>query len=299
MDTIIQTLQNEIRKLPLENGCNQTGISCVTVYRFTEEKVQMPLTPTPYLYIVLEGMLRLHTPSGIMDYMAGQYSISKIDTPFMGTVLNFSEQQDFLALSIEFTVNDVITTVLSLDNDLTEKIMNEQLESQKMAMSDEAVIESVYKLFSGIHRAIPSEFMRKNILREIIYDILCGSCGRQFIQSIVNTRQADEIYEANSWIKENFRDSFTVETLAEQRNMSVSLFHQKFKSAVGMGPLQCQKRLRLTEARRLMLDDNKNVTETSVEVGYESVSQFIRDYRKMFGAAPKEDILNIQKHLEK
>lgn len=142
METIIQTLRNEIRKLPLVNDCNQTGISCVTVYRFAEEKVQMPLAANPYLYIVLDGMLRLHTPSGIMDYMAGQDSVSKIDTPLMGTILNFSEQQDFLVLAIEFTVNDVITTVLSLDNDLTEKIMNEQLENQKMAMSDEAVIES-------------------------------------------------------------------------------------------------------------------------------------------------------------
>lgn len=298
METIIQTIRNEIRKLPLENGCNSTDTSCVTVYRFTEEKIQMPLVENPYLYIVLDGMLRLYTPSGILDYIAGQYSVSKIDTPLMGTVLNLSGQQDFLALAIELTVNDVITTVLSLDNDLTERIMSEQLESQMMAMSDEAVIESVYKLFSGINKAIPSEFMRKNILREIIYYILCGSCGKQFIQSIVNIQQADEIYEANSWIKENFRSSFTVENLAEQRNMSVSLFHQKFKSAVGMGPLQCQKRLRLTEARRLMLDDNKNVTEASIEVGYESVSQFIRDYRKMFGFAPKEDILNIQKHLK-
>ena len=61
-----------------------------------------------------------------------------------------------------------------------------------------------------------------------------------------------------------------------------------------MGPLQCQKRLRLTEARRLMLDDSRNVTEASLEVGYESVSQFIRDYQKMFGAAPKEDILRFK-----
>lgn len=90
-----------------------------------------------------------------------------------------------------------------------------------------------------------------------------------------------------------------MEDLAEQRNMSVSLFHQKFKSAVGMGPLQCQKRLRLTEARRLMLDEHKNVTEASVEVGYESLSQFIRDYRKMFGAPPREDVLNLQKGLKK
>lgn len=171
MNTIIQTLRNEIRKYTLENGFNQTGISAVTVYRFTEEKVQMPLLQNPYVYIVLDGMIRLYTPSGILDYMAGQYSVSKIDTPLMETVLNFSEQQDFLSLSIELTVNDVIMTVLSLDNDLTEKIMNEQLEGQKMALSDKAVIEAVYKLFSGTYKAMPSEFMRKNIFREMIFII--------------------------------------------------------------------------------------------------------------------------------
>lgn len=134
-------------------------------------------------------------------------------------------------------------------------------------------------------------------MREIIYHILCGSCGKRFLQSVADIGQADKIYEANSWIKENFRDSFTVEALAEQWNMSVSLFHQRFKNAVGMGPLQCQKRLRLTEARRLMLDDRKNVTEAALEVGYESVSQFVRDYKKMFGLAPKEDILSIRRYL--
>lgn len=81
--------------------------------------------------------------------------------------------------------------------------------------------------------------------------------------------------------------------------MSVSLFHQKFKSAVGMGPLQYQERLRLTEARRLMLEEKKNVTEASMEVGYESLFQFTRDYRKMFGTPPKEDILNIRNRLKK
>ena len=81
--------------------------------------------------------------------------------------------------------------------------------------------------------------------------------------------------------------------------MSVSQFYQKFKSAVGMGPMQCQKRLRLTEARRLMLDEGRNVTEASAEVGYESLSQFIRDYRRMFGSAPKEDVLSLRRRLEK
>lgn len=188
-----------------------------------------------------------------MDYMLGQYSISKIDTPLLGKVLTFSRQQDFLALAVEFIPND---------------------EEEEMFILDDEVIKAIFRIFSVMNKALPSKFIIKNIMREVIYYILCGSCNKQFLQNIVNIVQADKIYKANSWIKENFRNSFTVENLAEQRNMSVSLFHQRFKSAVGMGPLQCQKRLRLTEARRLMLDENKNVTEASVDVGYESVSQF-------------------------
>lgn len=296
---MLKQLQEEIRADSLNEGGNRTEISDVTVYLFTEENIPMPESENPYVYIVLDGALRLYTPSGIMDYMSGQYSVSKIDTPLSGTVLAFSEHNDFLAVSVELTVNDIITTILNLDNDLTEKIMNGKLENSVMSMSDRQVIISACRLFSGINKALPSEFIRKNIIHEMIYFILCGSCGKQFIQSIVNVCQADEIYEANSWIKENFRSSFEVEDLAEKSNMSVSLFHQKFKSAVGMGPLQCQKRLRLTEARRLMLDCGKNVTEAALDVGYESVSQFIRDYRKMFGNAPKEDIRSIKDHLKK
>ena len=186
-----------------------------------------------------------------------------------------------------------------MDNELTERIIGGNLSEEEMSASDLEVLSSVYRIFSAMDKPLLSEFLRKNMMREVIYYTLCGTCGRQVLQSIANIEKADEIYKANSWIKENFRDSFTVGNLAEQRNMSVSLFHQKFKSAVGMGPLQCQKRLRLTEARRLMLDEKKNVTEASGEVGYESVSQFIRDYRKMFGSAPKEDVLKLGRHLQK
>lgn len=211
----------------------------------------------------------------------------------------FSEQNDFLAIALELTSHEVIAAVLDLDNTLAERIVKEAIPEQEMSLADDAVIESVYRLLVTMQKPLASDYIRRNIMREVIYYVLCGSCGKQFLQAITNIQNVDEIYEANSWIKENFRSSFTVESLAEQQNMSVSLFHQKFKSAVGMGPLQCQKRLRLTEARRLMLDDGRNVTEASLEVGYESVSQFIRDYKKMFGTAPKEDISHFKEPLKK
>lgn len=271
----------------------------MTFYRFFDRRINMPRSETPYLYMVIDGALRLYTPSGIMDYMAGQYSVSKIDTPLYGTIVSFSETNDFYAVSLDIDVNDVIDSVLDLDNELTAKIVEETFSEQEKDFADHAVIEAVYRLVSAMKRPLASKYICKNMRREIIYYVLCGSCGKPFLQSITNMQEVDQIYKANSWIKENFYRPFTVERLAEKQNMSVSLFHQKFKRAVGMGPLQCQKRLRLTEARRLMIDENRNVTEASLDVGYESLSQFTRDYRKMFGASPKEDVLRLKKEMEK
>lgn len=215
-------LQDVVRGLPLVEGKNPTGIPFVTAWRFTQETIQMPQANRPYLYIVLDGILRLYTPSGMMDYMAGQYSISKIDTPLSGTVLSFSPQKDFLALSIEFAISDAITAVLGLDNEIVEKILDEKLEEETMSASDGMVMQAIYRLFTTMRQKVQSEFLRKNVMQEVFYYLLCGSSGRQFLQSIGNIGQTEEIYEANSWIKENFRQSFTVEELAEQRNMSVS-----------------------------------------------------------------------------
>lgn len=202
MENIIKELQNELRTRFFMDGENPPKMPAVKVYRFTDERIEMPQTDNPYLYIVLNGMLRLYTPSGIMDYMAGQYSVSKIDWyPLSGTVLALSDQQDFLAISIEFFPSDVIQTILELDNELTERIMSEQLSDQEMTLSDSHVLQSVSRLFSVMSQTVPSEFIRKNIVQEITYYVLCGSCGKQFIQSIAGIGQAEEIYQANSWIK--------------------------------------------------------------------------------------------------
>lgn len=296
MDTIAE-LQTEVRSLAVRD--REPHIPTITVYRFTSAQIDLPHIATPYLFMILDGSLRLYTPSGIMDYVPGQYSVSQIDTPLRGTILDFSDQNDFLSLAIAFTVNDAITTVLDIDDEVITRITHNAVDEKTMTAADHEVIKITHKLLFDAKQNIPTKFIMKNRLHEIIYHVLCGSCGSNFLKSIANINQTGAIYQANSWIKENFRDTFSVEDLAEQRNMSVSQFHQRFKSAVGMGPLQCQKRLRLTEARRLMLDEGANVTQAALDVGYESPSQFTRDYRKMFGAAPKEDIIKIRLRLKK
>lgn len=294
----LQVLRELLHTNMLREGRNITAVSYMNIYAYTSKIIEMPQTENPYIYLIVSGSMRLHTPSGIMDYVAGQYSVSAIDTPISGQILTLSEQNDFLALSIEFTLDDVISVILDIDGDLSEKMFSTEPADDIMMLSDERVFDTVTRLVYLINESNSLSFMSKHLKREIIFNVLNGSCGKHFLQSIINIQQADEIYKSNNWIKENYKTSFSVEQLAEQRNMSVSNFHQKFKDAVGMGPLQCQKRLRLTEARRLMLDKNMSVTETAMDIGYESVSQFIRDYKKMFGAAPKEDIQKLKNQLK-
>lgn len=296
---MIQILIKQLRTMELKCGKNKTAIPYLHIYQSSSDNISMPDSATPYIWLVADGSMRLHTPSGIMDYLPGQYSVSAIDTPIAGQVLTRSEYQDFIAVSVAFTLDDVISVILDIEGDLTERIMQSDLDAEVMADFDKKVTESVLRLIKMQDHPEQIAFSAKIVRKEMIFDVLCGTCGKQFMQSITGIQQAGEIYRINSWIKENYKESFSVEDLAKLGNMSVSNFHQKFKSAVGMGPLQCQKRLRLTEARRQMLDENATVTEAATNVGYDSISQFNRDYKKMFMVTPTEDIQILKKQMQK
>lgn len=278
----------------ISEGNNQTSLPYVNIHCSLTQNIQMPQTDAAYIYLVVEGTLRLYTPAGIMDYESGQYSISAIDTPETGYMLAKSDSQRFVAVSVEFNPSDVISILLELDKDLIGRIAGGQQSERMMDMSDGEVTRSVTRLLEIADDPVKAEFLGRNIRREIIFHLLCGKSGTEFMESIIRLQNSENIYEANTWIKENYKEAFTVEKLAKKFNMSLSVFHDKFRSAVGMAPLQCQKRLRLTEARRLMLDEDKNVSEAASEVGYDNFSQFIREYRKMFGFSPKDDIRRIK-----
>ena len=106
------------------------------------------------------------------------------------------------------------------------------------------------------------------------------------------------IEKAIAWLKKHFDQPLTVETLAKSTHMSVSSLHHKFKAVTTMGPLQYQKRLRLQEARQLLLSGTLDVSEAALQVGYQSHSQFTREYRRLFGAPPSRDINRLKLDLE-
>ena len=135
-----------------------------------------------------------------------------------------------------------------------------------------------------------ARFLSALIKREMIFHLLSGDSGDFFFQQVLFERQGEGVGKAIAWIKDHYAHTFTVEELAQLNNMSVSGLHHKFKAITTMGPLQYQKRLRLQEARRLMLSGRVDATTAALEVGYESPSQFSREYRRLFGLPPLQDI---------
>ena len=271
----------------------------VSLYQSYQDSLALPQSEVPYIFFLLAGELRLYTPSGILDYIPGQFSISAIDTPEKAYALSLSESGDLLAVTLEMTANDVLEVVLTLEDELVEQIVNDSLPEAVKTRQEQLVLDCLERLFDSFEESLSSQFLWEQIRKEMVFHLLCGSSGQSFLQSTTNMKQTSQIYEINAWIKRNYRQPFKIEELAEQWNMSVSNFHQKFKQAVGMGPLQCQKRLRLTESRRLMLDEGKSATEAAFEVGYESLSQFTREYRNMFGNSPTADIGFLKKAQQK
>ena len=128
------------------------------------------------------------------------------------------------------------------------------------------------------------------VLREITYRVLTGPQGARLRQIAAPGTPAQRIAGAISWLKDHFGEPIRIDDLAKRVGLSPSAFHQHFKAVTGLSPLQYQKRFRLQEARRLMLSDGLDAAEAAFSVGYESASQFGREYRRLFGSPPRQDV---------
>ena len=133
------------------------------------------------------------------------------------------------------------------------------------------------------------------IVMEIHYRVLMGPQGGCLRMLSTAGSQSNQIAESISWLRQNFVAPFHVNELAARMNMATTTFHRHFKQITSMSPLQFQKRLRLYEAQRLMLAEDKDATSASLAVGYESPTQFNREYKRLFGEPPHRDISRLRR----
>lgn len=224
----------------------------------------------------------------VYTYDGGDYLVISVDVPIVSQITEASQKRPFLSLRLD--LDPAAIGALMLESDIERAGREAPAASLAVSPMDEDLLGAAIRLLRllGSPRDIPA--LAPLIEREILYRLLRGDQTSRMSQIAFAESKLQQVNRAIGWIKRHFRQPFSMEALASEARMSASALHQHFRIVTGMSPLQYQKHLRLQEARRLMLSEAADAALAGHTVGYESPSQFSREYRRLFGAPPLRDI---------
>ncbi|OPJ61591.1 HTH-type transcriptional activator RhaS [Clostridium chromiireducens] len=292
-----QKVLNQLAALCEKNltsdGEVDTAIPFITLYKSSKETPLLPGILTPSICLILQGEKNIHINQNIIQYNSGDYVASLIDFPVSAQVIGASEDKPYIGLRVEFTAQEIFSVMMDAKINVNSKDNNLNM-AAFIGKSNFELLDLLMRLLRLLDKPDSIPFLSTLIKREIIYHLLTGDYGQLFLQQAFIDSNIDSIGRAITLIKENISEPFTVEGLAKLCNMSVSGLHHKFKATLNMGPLQYQKNLRLQEARRLLVSGSMSVGDVAIKVGYESYSQFNREYRRLFGLPPLQDIKEVR-----
>jgi AraC-like DNA-binding protein len=246
----------------------------------------------PSLCVIAQGAKIVMLGQEVYEYDASRMLIFSVDLPVTGQVTRASHSEPYLSFKLDIDPHKVTELVLKVyPNGVHRVHENRGVYTTHTNMS---VINAIIRLIELIQQPGDAELLGPLVIDEILIRLLRSPVGIRVAQIGLAESGIHEVMKAVSWLRENFAVPMKVEDLAELANMSASSFHQHFKSVTSMSPLQYQKVLRLQEARRLMLSRVMDAGTASWQVGYQSPSQFSREYGRYFGNAPSKDISRLR-----
>jgi len=252
----------------------------------------------PCVALILQGRKRVVLGDDAFVYDTRRYLIASLDLPAVSTILEATPQRPYLALVLQLDLREVASLMLSgpLPQPPAQVAAQAARDSRAMATGELTLplLDAFRRLLDLLDRPADVPVLAPLVRREILYRLLVGEAGGRLRSIAAIDSQAHQIARAIDRIKTSYAQPLQVEELAREVRMSVSTFHHHFKALTAMSPLQYQKRLRLTEARRLMLAENLDASTAAYRVGYESASQFSREYSRQFGAPPTRDIAGLR-----
>ncbi|PET46191.1 AraC family transcriptional regulator [Bacillus sp. AFS001701] len=268
-------------------GVNETSINSLFFIReshITDPKYRVY---KPSLCIVVSGVKELLLGNERFKYGPRNYLVASVDLPVTGQVIEATPNAPYLALKIEFNPSQILEILTD-----TEFPTNSKVTAKRAIFVNElegSILDAVIRLVRLLDSAEDIPILAPIFTKEILYRVLRGQNG-SILQLAIEGSTTNRISEVIEQIKANFYKSLRIEELAEIANMSVSSLHRHFKDVTAMSPLQFQKHLRLQEARLLLLSESSDAADVAFRVGYESPSQFSREYSRLFGFPPKEDL---------
>lgn len=288
----IETLAREIAQTVSDDGIHATAIPGLQVIRLSRPSEPMPAVMQPALCIVAQGRKRVIAGERVLAYDPARFLIVTVDTPVVGQVVEASEDAPYLCIKVDLDPAE-ISALLIETGGISAAAADAEPSLSVSAVSPE-LLDAAVRLVRLARAPDDIAVLAPMVRREILYRLLRSDQGTRLQQIAVAESRMQQVNRAIGWIKRNFRDSFSIEAVAEEARMSASALHLHFKAVTAMSPLQYQKQLRLQEARRLMLSEGLDAASAGYRVGYDSASQFSREYARLFGAPPLRDVARLK-----
>ncbi|MNM87099.1 HTH-type transcriptional activator RhaS [compost metagenome] len=274
----------ELRSIVMRAGDRWTGTGIPRVAMVNAEACASQVYQ-PMLHLVLQGSKTLSIGDRLSRYESGTYFIVPVDVPATGEIFPAQGDRPYLATSLALDP-DIIASLLGSPG------MAQAHPRPVCFSSTQAPVEMIdawLRMMRLLDHPGDIEVMAPLIEREILFRALQGPLGGALREIAHPDGRLSQIRRVIQWIRENFTQPFRVEPLAAMADMSVAAFYRHFRAVTAMTPIQYQKRLRLLRARWLLLFEPRDVASIAFEVGYESASQFSREYARLFGMSPSRD----------
>ncbi|NHF65616.1 AraC family transcriptional regulator [Xanthomonas hortorum] len=281
------TLAATIARFAPSDGNYETAVPGLKLFRYAQPTVPMPYVYEPGIAVVAQGSKCVVLADEIYEYGVGQSLLTSVDLPVVSRVSEATSAEPYLGMALALDTRSIVQLATEADLPRQRTVPGRGLLIGDLSAH---LQDALLRLLLLIDEPEHIPLLAPLIQREISVRLLTGPQGAQLRQLVAAGSQVQQIAKAIAWLKEHYTTSFPVEELAARTHMSPSTFRLHFRTVTGMGPLQYQKQLRLQEARWLMLNEDADSVSAAIRVGYESATQFSREYSRAFGAPPLRDI---------
>jgi AraC-like DNA-binding protein len=292
MEVALEALGKGIARWTEEGEQYTTAVPGLSLFRRIEPTEPISGMYEPSICMVAQGAKRVLLGDDTYVYDAHHYLITSVHLPTIVQIITASREKPYLGLRLKFDQREI--SQLMVDSNLPPPRVQQASRGMATGVVTLPLLTAFQRLIDLLAEEKDIPILAPVIQREIIYRLLVGDQGERLRQIASAGSQSHHIARAIDWLKGNFTQPLRIDDLAAQASMSSSTFHHHFRSMTALSPLQFQKQLRLQEARRLMLAERMDAATAAFQVGYESPSQFSREYNRLFGAPPLRDISNLR-----
>ena len=268
-------------------GVTRSSFEGVNLLRANSPMPRMPVMYEPSIVIVCQGRKRGFLGDQVFQYDAQQYLVLSVPLPFECET-EASPEEPFLAISVRVDLTMVAELLMAL-NETQGATQNEPLGIYSTPL-DPALSNAVQRLMDALASPLDARILAPGVVREICYRVLTGEQGDAIRAALTHQNHFGRIAKALRRIHADYQGQLDVDTLASEAGMSLAVFHAQFKAVTATSPMQYVKTTRLHHARLLMAHDGLNAGAAAARVGYESASQFSREFKRLFGLSPVDEV---------